>query len=304
MGLNTSVFLLHRTRLRIKRLQMLQWIINSNFYKEAGYLSLVETLDRLGATKIVVKTVPMTKRLIAEEENTSRATVDLSEIPEPYIDDSKPTIIMGSYTLAKIAADRGWTPGAFIQNLDCVSISNGWGAEHMLNADNRVLKIKDLFLTDDTFIRPIADSKCFTGKVFEPEEFSKWRNILLKMDPSDIMDAETLVLASSCKEIYSETRCFCIEDRVVTSSIYKVGRKVIYRPETDPDVIEYATALIQKWRPDKAFVLDIARGPMGLKVIETNCINAAGFYAADVGKLAMALEDRFGTNSLTNEGIA
>lgn len=40
-----------------------------------------------------------------------------------------------------------------------------------------------------------------------------------------------------------------------------------------------------------AYVLDICRTDDGLKIIETNCINAAGFYAADLGKLVSALEE-------------
>ena len=40
-----------------------------------------------------------------------------------------------------------------------------------------------------------------------------------------------------------------------------------------------------------AYVMDICRMDDGLKIIETNCINAAGFYAADLMRLAIAIED-------------
>ena len=35
--------------------------------------------------------------------------------------------------------------------------------------------------------------------------------------------------------------------------------------------------------------MDICRTDTGLKMLETNCINAAGFYAADLLKLADAI---------------
>lgn len=269
----------------------MHWIVNSNFYKEAGYLKLMETLERLGLSSQVVKTVPHTDRLICEDYDTSRATVDVDQIPEPEIDASKPIIIMGSYTLANIAAKRGWTPGAFVDNLDYASIQAGWGVENLLNSDNQVSKIRDLTLTEDTFVRPVADSKQFSGKVFEPEEFNKWKDVLLKMTKEDMMDADTLVVTASPKQIYTETRCFVVNDEIVTVSGYKRGKHVIYTEGADSEVIIFAKSCATKWRPNPAFVLDIAQTPDGCKIVEANCINAAGYYAANVMKLVCALED-------------
>jgi hypothetical protein len=45
------------------------------------------------------------------------------------------------------------------------------------------------------------------------------------------------------------------------------------------------------WAPLDCFVLDVADTPLGLKVIEVNCINASGYYEADMNKLVMALEE-------------
>lgn len=39
-----------------------------------------------------------------------------------------------------------------------------------------------------------------------------------------------------------------------------------------------------------AYVMDICRTDDGLRLLETNCINAAGFYAADVVRLARAID--------------
>lgn len=39
-----------------------------------------------------------------------------------------------------------------------------------------------------------------------------------------------------------------------------------------------------------AYVMDICRTDDGLRLLETNCINAAGFYASDVVRLASAID--------------
>ena len=60
---------------------------------------------------------------------------------------------------------------------------------------------------------------------------------------------------------------------------------------TDPDAIKFVEDRIRQWTPDKAFCVDVALVEDGYKVIEINCINAAGFYKADVFKLVQALEE-------------
>lgn len=41
---------------------------------------------------------------------------------------------------------------------------------------------------------------------------------------------------------------------------------------------------------ERAYVLDICRCDDGLRMLETNGLNAAGFYAADIARLVTALE--------------
>ncbi len=53
-------------------------------------------------------------------------------------------------------------------------------------------------------------------------------------------------------------------------------------------------ARVAEWQPHEAFVVDVCELDEGLKVLELNTLNAAGFYAADVQRLVVALEDAFG----------
>lgn len=91
------------------------WILQQNFYSEPNYEKLVETLPRMGLPTLRVKPVPFTHQLLPYDYDTSKAS-DLSQVPEPEIDSSQGAVVCGSYTLAKIAKDRGWTPGALIED--------------------------------------------------------------------------------------------------------------------------------------------------------------------------------------------
>ena len=70
---------------------------------------------------------------------------------------------------------------------------------------------------------------------------------------------------------------------------YKEGSRVVYRPEIDQDAADCAEKMV-RLNPGfaRAYVMDICRTETGLKMLETNCINAARFYAAELPKLADA----------------
>jgi hypothetical protein len=79
----------------------------------------------------------------------------------------------------------------------------------------------------------------------------------------------------------------------VTCSGYKVGTIKRYTPpeEVEPRIIEFAQDCVDKSQPDDAFVLDVADTPEGLKIVEINNINSAGFYKGDMQKLVWALNE-------------
>jgi hypothetical protein len=78
---------------------------------------------------------------------------------------------------------------------------------------------------------------------------------------------------------------------IQTFSLYKEGTRVVYRQEIDEDALEFAELMIRV-NPNyaDAYVMDICRSEdFGLRLLETNCINAAGFYAANLTKLVQAI---------------
>lgn len=271
------------------------WIINSDLYKEPGYQKLLTILDRLSLPNLKVKPVPFTGRLIPLETDTSRALSDVSEIPEPQIDISSKVMVSGSYTLCKIAKERGWTPGAFLSaNLRYDVWAKSWAPELLLNPNARICPVHEADFEDSrAFVRPVEDSKVFSGRVFHRKEFRSWKKKLVKMSPGDPINGDTLVIISKPVEIFTETRLFVVKKKIATASQYKLGSRVVYSDQVDQDILEFGQHCIDVWTPDEAFVLDIARTPYGLKIVEVNCINASGFYAADMQKYVEAFETAF-----------
>ncbi len=255
---------------------MTHWILQNNLYSEAGFESLTGALDRLGSPYSIHKCIPFIGTLEPEAN------------PPPG-----PVIVMGSYTLANHAKARGWTPGAWLDNLDFQIQREHWG-DYMLNADARICAFGDVgFLAVPQFIRPVGDTKSFTGFVCDQEYYAKWREGIVRMGPEPDFNLDTPVMVCSKKEIYTETRLWIVDGEIVTSSGYKFGSIPRQSPPgmVDLDILTFAGHRADDWSPNEAYVMDVAETPEGLKIVEINNLNSAGFYKADMNKLVMALED-------------
>lgn len=265
----------------------MKWVLQNNIYEEEGFARLLETLIRMERDVVHVKVVPFEGRLEAVE----------GELPEMNAD----AIVLGSYTLSRVAKEMGWRPGSFLDNLDWRIQHARWG-DRMLNADSLCFNFDSIpFQEKPFFLRPVHDTKAFTGFVCDWGYYTEWLAGIKRLpetadpvyDPLgvNLLTLATPVLVSSKKEIYNETRTWVVEGRVVTSSQYKVGSLKRYQdPEfTDPRVIEFVESL--DWYPNDACVIDVADTPNGLKVIEVNNLNSAGFYRADMQRVIQAIED-------------
>lgn len=256
----------------------MHWVIQNNLYSEEGYASLIDALERQGVSYSVHKCVPFV------------GTLEPDCTPPPG-----QVVVMGSYTLAVAAQKRGWTPGVFLNdNFDFRVQIKHWG-DAMLNSDSIVCALKDVpEQIYPFFMRPVLDSKSFTGEVTDWPSFVEWRDRVLALRPEDgaTVTGETLVQVCSKKEIYSETRTWIVDGRVVTASGYKLGTRRLknYLPECDPIIALFAETQAAIWSPHRAYCLDVADTPDGLKIIEVNNLNSAGFYAANMGKLLHAIE--------------
>jgi hypothetical protein len=259
---------------------MTHWVLQNNIYSEEGWEALVGAIERLGFPYSVHRCVPF------------EGTLD----PEPSPIDG-PVIAMGSYSMAKHAQTYGWKPGAWLDNLDFRIQRVHWG-DLLLNADAQCTTIGAFAgpIPRPCFVRPVHDTKGFTGQVFDDPAWQKFRDGVLRVDGDPSRPTVTPlddIMICSAKEIWSETRTWVVNGRVVTASGYKIGTIPRYTApnQVDDRITVFAQACVDRWRPNAAFVLDVADTPEGLKIGEINNLNAAGFYRGDMQKLVIALAD-------------
>lgn len=254
----------------------MHWILQENLFKEAEWASLTSALERFDIPFSVHKVVPFVGELVPAAQ------------PAPG-----KVVCFGSYSMRHTAKAQGWTPGVydlFDQNFN-VQLAH-WG-DRMLNFDSKILPFKWVpILSEPTFLRPIDDSKYFAGKVFMPEDFNEWKHKIVELghEHGTSLNGETLVQLCNPKTIYAEYRFWIVDGEIVTKSMYKRADKVVYASSVDERFDRFVRASLDIWQPHRAFVIDVCDTPEGMKIVEINTINAAGFYAGNLQSLVLALE--------------
>lgn len=243
---------------------------------------LSEVLDRMGLEYSMHKVIPFVGELH----------------PEPSIQDKDNVIMFGSYSLRHYATKHDMKYGVF--TIEPYIHEEAW-KPFILNADSIIVKVKDILSLDigknsHWFIRPVNDSKEIAGQIMQENEIEYMVKGVMSLSPDEYIigsiEPETELMLSSVKKIVKEWRNWVIGGKVVTSSMYKEGSRVVYRQEIDEDALDFVKELVSI-NPcySDAYVLDVCRTDDGkLHLLETNCINAAGFYAADLQKIIEGLE--------------
>lgn len=263
----------------------MHWLLDESTFVGEESTKIHTALDRMGLPYSDHKVVPF-----------------IGELIPPAAPTQSKVICIGRYSMRLTAKKYSWNPGVYdLFDYDFRLQRSHWG-DQMLNADSLVVPFKDAVIEEPTFIRPCDDTKYFTGRVWEAEEFNTWRKGICEggNDWGNGLSGETLLQLCRPKVIYAEYRYWIVDGRIVTRSLYKRGSKVIYSTEVDQAVDWYArgvgcaTTLAARnplpWLP-KAFVLDVCETPDGYKIVEINTINCAGFYAGDVQLIVAALEE-------------
>ncbi len=201
-------------------------------------------------------------------------------------------MVCGSTTLAKISARRGWTPGSFLNDNHDYRVWRQHYGDYLLNAEAHVCRFADVKPSwPKFFIRPCEDSKTFSGMVTDWPEFKDWQHKVINLKETyTTLNSDTMVSYGPVKTIRKEYRFFVVDGEIVGESTYKVGIRVVYNGLVDDTAKVFCKAMIAHWCPARAFVIDVAMTDDGMKVIEINCINSAGFYAIDVQRFVQAIE--------------
>lgn len=161
---------------------------------------------------------------------------------------------------------------------------NSWG-ELCLNSDAKIMTLEEvekLNPEEQYFIRPLEDLKTFSGNLFQPgmmkslvERYSGYENNELNL--------QTKVVVAPPKKIVKEWRNFIIGGKVVSSSMYREGKKHKEDSNVPAEMISFCEKALEKYTPAKAFVLDIGLTEnRDYKIIEFGCIHNCGFYSANV----------------------
>ena len=253
-------------------------IVQDNLFSEFGFRKLLRALEELELPHTVVGV------------SSSREIV-------PDVRPEGPVMVWGSITLGRIAAERGWRPGRFYsEHFDMRMLHEKYG-DHMLNADVSYCEFGSIpEFQERRFIRPVHDTKAFSGKVVSWPETKEWKEkVLAAPNDSARLKRNTLVMLSSVKTIGLEARFFVVDGRVVSGSTYRTLGQTVYQdvrnyPMAKP-LLYFAQQMVDSWQPDRAFVIDVAEAEGEQKIVEINCINSAGFYDIDMRAVVMALED-------------
>ena len=213
------------------------------------------------------------------------------ELPQMPGEVEFPFILFGLTTLIKNAvADPKWRQGIFFdaEKFAPCAYQDILG-DLLLNSDMRVCTARELSqvdfgLDEKIFVRPNDDFKAFGGQVMTMGEYLDWYNLFKDADDMSI-SRDTLMVYAAPKPIRREFRVHLVSGRVVGLSQYQPTAQAVL----PFDVAEFAEHVAAHYSPADAFVLDIADTADGLRVLEYNCINGAGFYLANVRTIVRAL---------------
>lgn len=268
------------------------WIIQGNLKKNEGIDELIACLKEKNLTYKLVKSIPFTDHIV--ENDVDINSLDEHSIQNFSLSCTNNVVTMGSYSLARAAIKKGWTPGAFInENFEYSKLVQGWGAENLLNHDAIEAEAGEIVIPSQwthVFARPSEDNKFFAGQVFESSNFKYWLSQLEYSSHFDVLNKKTPIIISSVKTILAEYRLFVVDGKIVTGSLYKIKDKVVTSEILDPVALAFASSMLEKWQPDRAFVIDIAITDHGPKIIEVNNFNSSGFYKSNLGLIIDAIE--------------
>jgi hypothetical protein len=257
----------------------MKWVIQDDVFDENYVDDMEEALADLGLARgngyEIIKYIPFAE-------------------PSAYLplQPDNDVIVYGSINLLKqVQRQTKWKPGAGVtwENYKC-SVYYPHMKKYLLNDHPEFIKLKDIeakmeWLDRPMFIRPDAGDKEWVGGVYDPYEAKRHAEYVMSRH-----DPDMLMFISEPKKVQWESRYFCIEDEVITGSIYRILNKRILRLTSLKNSTATAAFLEEvldqvKYRPDPVFALDVCSLDGKLYIMELSAFHCAGFYAADIKKL-------------------
>lgn len=256
--------------------KIMYYIIQEKLFKEENYDNLIRTIEKFDLSYEIVTLLPFVEDF-------------------DFKTDRKDVFPFGAVKMSRISKKYGWYPGSTLcENHDYEVYSRHY-KDNLLNYDSGIINFGDenFFHKEIFFARPTLDTKVFTGRVFDMEQWENFRYEQLTNGHSTILDKNTKIQISSVKKIQKEIRFWIVKGQIVTASQYMLGNRYCLDDIVDEPAYDFVNKMINLFEINETFVMDVCLVDGNYKIVECGCTNSAGFYKADMQKLIMSLETSF-----------
>lgn len=251
------------------------YVVQENVFREENYDNLLKSLNRLQLPYEIVKILPFVDTF---EFRTKR----------------KDVFPFGAVKMSRISQSLDWKPGSQLNANHDYMVYRDYYKENLLNYDSKIYKFGDDFFSKELFFaRPTKDTKVFTGRVFDMQEWYQFKEHSFNNGHSTLLDVDTEIQVSTVKKIQKEIRFWIIKGNVITASQYQLGGRYCLSADVDQEAYDFCKKMVDIYWLNDAFVMDLALVNNEYKIIECGCINSAGFYKADMQKILVGLEEAF-----------
>ncbi|MDO6429647.1 ATP-grasp domain-containing protein [Flavitalea sp. BT771] len=250
-------------------LSSVQWVVQKNLTNSNDFSALEKACRELKISFVGIDVIPFSNEL-------------------PDFDWKPKNIFYGSTTFNNLAySNKELSAGVFF-NPTTFSIERyikEWG-QYMLNYGAIVTTFEELAQTEYDpermlFIRPDDDGKSFAGEVLRFDEYHEWFE-RLKMIENAGISGKTRIIVGEPFHIGREWRLWCVDKKVIAATLYRNKFKLEKLRGCPNEVISFAEARCLQFAPHDVFVMDVCETGGDLYIVECNCMNAAGFYHADI----------------------
>ena len=247
------------------------YLLQNGLFQDHERVQLIDNLEKLELDYELVKVLPFVEDIEFETER-------------------KDVFCFGALKMARLASKYDWSPGVYMTDNHDYQVYSKYYKENLLNYDSRIYKFGDDIPDKYFFARPTKDTKVFTGRVFNDDQWVEFRDRQLTNGHHTVLDKDTDIQVCSVKDIQKEYRFFIVKGEVITGSIYRLGGRVLQDTFVEQSAIDFCHEMIDIFQLADAFVMDICLVNNEWKIVECGCINCCGFYASDIQKLLIALD--------------
>lgn len=195
---------------------------------------------------------------------------------KPYIfKENEQYFVMGSYPLTRNVYKLFPNSVFSLEDYSFEAWFKIFEKKNMLNENAQIVKASDIdWNSEELFVRPLNDTKDFNGGIYN----------------KNTLKYEGMCVVASIQPIDKEFRFFVLGGKIITASQYKINGQLAASSIVDKGAEIFAQNMVEKFN-FPGYVIDIADTKNGYKIVELNCLNAAGLYEIDLYKLVQAVRD-------------